>query len=127
MIDIERGLDDLIESLPRGRNRVYAIAFDLVVDDLRVYYSATSPTNAYAEIRDLLFEEGFRWQQGSVYFGGAEVDAVRTVEAAQRLGRDLPWFARCVRDIRMLRIEEFNDLHRTVQRAVSDVRAKQVT
>ena len=56
-------------------------------------------------------DEGFAWRQGSVYFGDpARVDAVTCVLAAQRLATELPWFSRCVRDIRMLRIEENNDL-----------------
>jgi len=33
------------------------------------------------------------------------------------LARTLPWFAACVRDIRMLRIEELNDLMPAVQQA----------
>jgi virulence-associated protein VapD len=33
------------------------------------------------------------------------------------LARSLPWFAASVRDIRMLRIEEFNDLMPAVQQA----------
>jgi virulence-associated protein VapD len=67
--------------------------------------------DAYAEIRRILVEEGFEWQQGSVYFGNpSRIDAVTCVIAAQRLARELPWFGESVRDVRMLRIEENNDL-----------------
>jgi virulence-associated protein VapD len=66
--------------------------------------------NAYSEIRRVLERHGFRWQQGSVYFGGEDVNAVTCVLAAQDLAQSLPWFAAAVRGIRMLRIEEFNDL-----------------
>jgi len=91
--------------------RLYAIAFDLHVDSLRQHYSATSPNNAYAEVRAILEDEGFAWRQGSVYFGDpSRVNAITCVLAAQRLARELPWFTKCVRDIRMLRIEENNDL-----------------
>jgi virulence-associated protein VapD len=38
------------------------------------------------------------------------------VVAAQRLARELPWFSDSVRDIRMLRIEENNDLGPAVDR-----------
>ena len=102
---------------PTGNRRLYAIAFDFVVDDLRTHYSATSPNNAYAEVRAILEDEGFAWRQGSVYFGDpARVDAVTCVLAAQRLSTELSWFSRCVRDIRMLRIEENNDLSPAVGR-----------
>ena len=90
---------------------MYAIALDLVLEELRAHYSATSPQNAYAEVRAILETQGFGWQQGSVYFGDPRsVNAVSCVLAAQRLTSELPWFSRCVRDIRMLRIEENNDL-----------------
>ena len=54
---------------------------------------------------------GFSRQQGSVYFGDVEkVDAVKCVLAVQDLTRKFPWFAASVEDIRMLRIEDNNDL-----------------
>jgi virulence-associated protein VapD len=100
-----------LNAFPTGACRLYAIAFDLVVEELRTHYSAASPNNAYAEVRAILEDEGFAWRQGSVYFGDpARVSAVTCVLAAQRLATELPWFSQCVRDIRMLRIEENNDL-----------------
>ena len=39
------------------------------------------------------------------------------VLAAMDVSRSLPWFAISVRDIRMPRIEEFNDLQHAVQQA----------
>jgi hypothetical protein len=53
------------------------------------------------EIRKVLIEEGFLWMQGSVYFGSERIDAVTCVLAAQRLARELAWFAGAVRDIRI--------------------------
>jgi virulence-associated protein VapD len=82
----------------------------------RVY--AISPyNNAYLEIRRVLQRHGFAWQQGSVYFGGPDITAVTCVLAAMDLAHSLPWFAASVRDIRMLRIEELNDLMPAVQQA----------
>jgi len=43
--------------------------------------------------------------------------AVTCVLAAQDLARTLPWFAASVRDTRMLRIQELNDLLPVVQQA----------
>jgi virulence-associated protein VapD len=95
---------------------MYAIAFDIDIDSLRQHYG--DPYNgAYLEIRRVLERHGFRWQQGSMYFGGDGVNAVTCVMAAIDLSRSLPWFAASVRDVRMLRIEEFNDLMPAVQQA----------
>ncbi len=101
----------------RKEGRVYAIAFDVDVEQLRTNYGDPY-NNAYLEIRRVLQRHGFTWQQGSVYFGGESVTAVTCVLAAIDLARTLPWFAASVRDIRMLRIEELNDLMPAVQQAV---------
>ena len=95
---------------------MYAIAFGMDSEQLRANYGDPY-NNAYLEIRRVLQRHGFAWQQGSTYFGGPEIDAVACVLAAQDLARSLPWFAASVRDIRMLRIEELNDLMAAVQQA----------
>jgi len=101
----------------RKEGIVYAIAFDMDIEALRANYGDPY-NNAYLEIRRVLQRHGFTWQQGSVYFGSEAVTAVTCVLAAQDLARSLPWFAASVRDIRMLRIEELNDLMPAVQQAI---------
>jgi virulence-associated protein VapD len=88
----------------------YAIAFDLDTETLKQAYPNPSFTNAYGDIRKVLEPIGFTWQQGSVYFGDEQMNAVKCVLAAQKLSAAYPWFKASVRDIRMLRIEEMNDL-----------------
>jgi virulence-associated protein VapD len=96
--------------LPTGRVRLYAIAFDLDTEELQKVYPNPSWQNAYSDIKKVLIPLGFTWMQGSVYFGDTKMDAVKCVLAAQALSNTYPWFKNCVRDIRMLRIEENNDL-----------------
>jgi virulence-associated protein VapD len=105
--------------IPKNGDRLYAITFDMDIDSLKLNYG-DSYNNAYAEIRRVLQKQGFNLQQGSVYFGGENINAVTCVLAAIELSRVLPWFAASVRDIRMLRIEEFNDLMPAVQQAAPD-------
>jgi virulence-associated protein VapD len=94
---------------------MYAITFDLDTEMLAKLYEGDSWRNAYGDIKRILLDAGFSWQQGSVYFGDlAKIDAASAVGAAGRLARELPWFAESVRDIQMLRIEEKSDLNRTV-------------
>jgi len=88
----------------------YAIAFDLDTDTLSKTYSGNSPNNAYTDIKNTLEKFGFSRQQGSVYFGNEKVDAVKTVMATRKLASKYDWFRPSVRDIRMLRIEDDNDL-----------------
>jgi virulence-associated protein VapD len=90
--------------------RMYAIAFDLDQEQLRIHYPGNSPTNAYEAIRRELEAFGFVRQQGSVYFGNDHVTPVTCVMAVQALQKRHGWFAKTVSDIRMLRIDEHNDL-----------------
>ena len=90
---------------------MYAIAFDLEQDTLSKTYGATTYTNAYSDIKRVLGKYGFSRQQGSIYFGDVEkVDAVKCVLSVLELARKFPWFSAGVEDIRMLRIEDNNDL-----------------
>ena len=93
---------------------MYAIIFDLDTESLKNAYPNASYTNAYTDIRGFLTARGFHWVQGSGYFGDDTVDAVRCVLTVQKLSRKYPWFKASVRDIRMLRIEENNDLLPTI-------------
>ncbi len=99
----------------RRNNTVYAIAFDLDVEMLKNNYHTPSWTNAYNDIGKALNAKGFERMQGSVYFGDDSVDAVHCVLAVQNLSKTFPWFASSVRDIRMLRIEDNNDLMSAVE------------
>ena len=87
----------------------YAIAFDLDTAMLQQLYPNPSWNNAYADIKRTLEPLGFSRQQGNVYFGDG-VNAVQCVLAAQKLSATYTWFKPSVKDIRMLRIEEQNDL-----------------
>ena len=98
--------------------RMYAIAFDMDIESLKLHYGDPY-NNAYSEIKKVLQKSGFTRQQGSVYFGNESVNAVTCVLAAIDLSSTLPWFAASVRDIRMLRIEELNDLMPAIQQGSS--------
>lgn len=99
-----------IPNAPTWGARVYAIAFDLDTEILAETYHNESWRNGYADIAAILGEHGFERRQGSVYFGDASVDPVRCVLAVQDVAARCPWFRLAVKDVRMLRIEENNDL-----------------
>ncbi|MFA6046171.1 MAG: hypothetical protein WC718_14400, partial [Phycisphaerales bacterium] len=107
---LQSGLRNAAQAQQVSGGRMYAIAFDMDTELLQTHYGSPSYNNAYADIRKVLQRHGFTWQQGSVYFGGEQVNAVTCVLAAMDVSASFPWFAMSVRDIRMLRIEEFNDL-----------------
>ena len=98
---------------------MYAITFDLDTAVLEQTYHNESWRNAYSDIRKALEGHGFERVQGSVYFGNDKVDAVTCVLAVQALTTDFDWFGSAVKDIRMLRIEDNNDLGPAVERALN--------
>lgn len=98
---------------------MYAIAFDMDTNALQAEWVANGGTakgwrSAYAQMGEFLGRYGFTWQQGSLQFSSAETDPVSVVLAVQEMTKQFPWFAPSVRDIRMLRIEENNDLRPAV-------------
>jgi len=97
-------------ALPEGEYRMYAVALDLDTDTLSKVYG-TSPQNAYGDIKKFMLANGFEWKQGSVYYGDPErINAATCVTTIQKLAMEFDWFGVSVRDIRMLRIEENDDL-----------------
>lgn len=115
----QAGLRAAAESQALKGQPMYAIAFDLDTESLAQNFGSASFNNAYADIRKVLTRHGFKWMQGSVYFGEPSVNAVTCVLAVMDVSRAYPWFAPSVRDIRMLRIEEFNDLMPAVQQGAA--------
>ncbi len=90
---------------------MYAIAFDLLTNEMEARYGNPNWRTGYKDVGDILAERGFAdHKQGSLYYGHAETKAVDCVLAVQELARRLPWFSACVRAIRMLRIEDEDDL-----------------
>ncbi len=97
---------------------MYAITFDLDTETLKKGYHNPSWQNAYNDIAKFLRGHGFDRQQGSVYFGNETIDSVKCQIAVQLLTLEYDWFAPSVTDIRMLRIEDSNDLTPAIELAL---------
>ncbi len=103
----------------RRSGSMFAIIFDLDTNSLKDVYGGPSWNNAYTDVRNFLKKRGFDWQQGSTYFGDDTVDAVSCVLTIQDMTAEFDWFASAVRDIRMLRIEDNNDLMPAVEQVAN--------
>jgi len=92
---------------------MYAIAFDLKIDDLKKAYG--EPYNgAYDEIKRELSEFGFEWTQGSLYMSNTTQNTLVTVfNAIDRL-KEIEWFVESVRDIRAFKVEDWSDFTATI-------------
>ena len=93
---------------------MFAIAFDLKIDDLKREYG--EPYNrAYDEIRQELESVGFEWTQGSVYINKSQENSLATVyKAINRLSK-IEWFKKSVRDIRAFKVEDWSDFTEIVK------------
>jgi len=87
---------------------MYAIAFDLKIDDLKKSYG--DPYNgAYDEIKRELGSLGFEWTQGSVYINRDDKNTLATVYKAISRLSNINWFKDSVRDIRAFKVEDWSD------------------
>lgn len=87
---------------------MYAIAFDLKIDDLKKNYG--EPYNkAYDEIRQELEKLGFKWTQGSVYMSDDTTNSLTHVYKAINLLSKIQWFKDSVRDIRAFKVSDLSD------------------
>ena len=89
---------------------MYAIVFDMDTSCLTENFEGKTYHDTYRLIKDFMKKNNFEWKQGSIYFGKKNVDAVHCVLTVQALSKKYAWFTTCVKDIRMRRIEENNDL-----------------
>ncbi len=85
---------------------MFAIAFDLVVEEARRRHPK-GVAQAYVDIGACLERFGFQRVQGSVYV--CEREDLANLFAAMNGLKSLQWFAGCVRDIRAFRIEQWSD------------------
>ena len=87
---------------------MYAIAFELKIDDLKKAYG--EPYNrAYDEIRQEMEALGFNWTQGSLYINSSNTDNLAQVYKAINKLSKINWFKDSVRDIRAFKVEDWSD------------------
>jgi virulence-associated protein VapD len=95
---------------------MYAVTFDIDTNCIKSQFEDINIQNdIYGKIRRFMTENGFEWKQGSVYFGNETINAVTCVTTVQKLAKAIPALSVCVKDIRMLKIEEYNDLLPAIQ------------
>jgi len=87
---------------------MYAIMFEFDMDTLKS--TSLDLSAASVEIRKFMNNNHFAWQQGNLYFGDESINAVHCVLTIQKLAKSYLWFNSCVKNARMLRIDEINDL-----------------
>ena len=85
---------------------MFAIAFDMVINDLKQEYGEPC-NNAYFEIKMALRRYGFYNTQGSVYLTESN-DMSNLFRAIDSL-KKIEWFKRSVRDIRAFRVEDWSN------------------
>ena len=84
---------------------MFAIAFDMVISDLKQNYG--DPYNAYFDISNIMEKYGFYRAQGSLYLTENRdmANLFRAIEALKKT----EWFRKSVRDIRTFRVEDWSN------------------
>ncbi|MDA3817341.1 MAG: virulence protein [Prolixibacteraceae bacterium] len=85
---------------------MFAIAFDMVITDLKQHYGKPY-NNAYFEIKTELRKYEFYNTQGSVYLceNSDMANLFRAINALKKID----WFKNSVRDIRAFRVEDWSN------------------
>ena len=91
---------------------MHAIAFDLIVSELKKHYKDPYH-NAYAEVRKVLKQNDFYWIQGSVYVTNEE--NLYVVTKAMNALDAISWFRKSVRDIRAFEMKNWSNFTRQVR------------
>lgn len=82
---------------------MYAIAYDLNKE-------SALKNDAWRKIARVLESYGFHRQQGTVFYGTERTSASTCFAAVMDLNDKYPWFWEVVKDMRMLKIDEEDDL-----------------
>lgn len=85
---------------------MYAIAFDMVISELKKNYGEPY-NNAYYEISNVLEKYEFYNTQGSVYLT-KNSDMANLLRATMAL-KQVAWFKNSVRDLRVFRVEDWSN------------------
>ena len=101
-----------VVSLQPCNTRMFAIAFDMDIKELRNTYGEPY-NNAYYEIKILLRKYDFYNTQGSVYL--TDKDDMANLFAAIYALKKIDWFKTSVRDIRAFKVENWSDFTQIVK------------
>lgn len=89
---------------------MFAIAYDFDTACFKESYHNDSWQNAYGDLKKFMHKKGFTTVQGSVLYGDETVTMVGAMMAITELCQKYQWVNSCVKDIRILRILENDDL-----------------
>ena len=95
---------------------MYAIAFDLLIGDLKEHYGEPY-NNAYFEIKEVLKSVGFEWTQGRVYISASTENNLTQVYKAINILSKIDWFKKSVRDLRAFKVEDWSDFTEIIKTA----------
>lgn len=88
--------------MPYKQNSIWdngvVLSFDLVVSDLRQYYSKSSPQNAYTVIKQYLVNNGFTHIKDSDYVN-PNIDFLKANRLIFNFSQKNKWFPYCVNKV----------------------------
>lgn len=93
---------------------MYAVAFDFEISKLKEHYHPIHYRRAYYEIKELLYDYGFTWIQGSTYITNNE-DLANITFLMTDIS-EIEWMAKSLRDIRVFEIRKWSNYTDFVKR-----------
>ena len=94
--------------MPKSRK---VITFDLDTQAMKQYYPSNSWNNGYDVIKKHMKQNGFNWQQGSVYISEKPMTHGQVQSIIREFIKKHPWINKCMRDCKEANIGRGHDLN----------------
>lgn len=88
------------------------ITFDLDTKALQEYYPKENWRDAYKVIKKYMRDNGFEWQQGSVYVSKNEISTRKVSQILRKMAQHNSWLHKCMRDCKVSNVSrEYSQNH----------------
>ena len=104
----------------REARSLKALYFDLGMNELRTFYSATNPKGAYRVIARFMYSHGFEHEQYSGYHSIERKTDLEIFDIVREMNDTIPWLKNCVRKFEVTNIGANHDLTALLIESIED-------
>ncbi len=102
---------------------MYALSFDMNTTELKECYPKRI-SNAYNEIKKILYNNGFEWIQGCTYI--IQDGAKSNLFSVMMKLKQIDWFRQSVRDIRDYKLKDWSNFTKLIKEEISITQVSEV-
>ena len=104
----------------RETKSLKALYFDLGINELKSFYSATNPKGAYRVIARFMHSHDFLHEQYSGYHSTQKKTDLEVFDIISEMNESIPWLKSCVKKFEVTNIGANHDLTRLLAESIED-------